>query len=94
VLDKDIEALLRALRSIADEVWLVPVNNLRGASPQEMRPMAEEAGFATIHDGTVESAVAAARASGRQVLVAGSLFLAGEVLALLEGAPRPQATAQ
>jgi dihydrofolate synthase/folylpolyglutamate synthase len=94
VLDKDIEALLRALRSIADEVWLVPVNNLRGVSPHKMRPMADEAGYSTIHDGTVESAVAAARASGRPVLVAGSLFLAGEVLALLEGAPRPQATAQ
>ncbi len=94
VLDKDIEALLLALRSIADEVWLVPVNNLRGASPEELRPMAEAARFATIHDGPVEESLAAARAAGRPVLVAGSLFLAGEVLALLEGAARPQATAQ
>ena len=94
VLDKDIEALLLALRSIADEVWLVPVNNLRGASPEELRPMAEAARFATIHDGPVEASLAAARAGGRPVLVAGSLFLAGEVLALLEGATRPQATSQ
>jgi dihydrofolate synthase/folylpolyglutamate synthase len=94
VLDKDIEALLRALRCIADEVWLVPVNNPRGASPEEMRPMAEAAQFAAIHDGSVESSLAAACASGRPVLVAGSLFLAGEVLALLEGVPRPQATSQ
>jgi dihydrofolate synthase/folylpolyglutamate synthase len=94
VLDKDIEALLLALRSIADEVWLVPVNNLRGASPEELRPMAEAARFATIHDGPVEASLAAARAGGRPVLVAGSLFLAGEVLALLEGATRPRATSQ
>ena len=94
VLDKDIEALLLALRSIADEVWLVPVNNVRGASSEELRPMAEVARFATIHDGPVEESLAAARAAGRPVLVAGSLFLAGEVLALLEGAARPQATAQ
>ena len=94
VLDKDIEALLLALRSIADEVWLVPVNNVRGASPEELRPMAEAARFATIHDGPVEASLAAARAGGRPVLVAGSLFLAGEVLALLEGAARPQATSQ
>ena len=94
VLDKDIEASLLALRSIADEVWLVPVNNVRGASPEELRPMAEAARFATIHDGPVEASLAAARAGGRPVLVAGSLFLAGEVLALLEGATRPHATSQ
>jgi dihydrofolate synthase / folylpolyglutamate synthase len=94
VQDKDIEALLLALRSIADEVWLVPVNNVRGASPEELRPMAEVARFATIHDGPVEASLAAARAGRRPVLVAGSLFLAGEVLALLEGAARPHATSQ
>ena len=94
VLDKDIEALLLALRSIADEVWLVPVNNVRGASPEELRPMAEAARFNTIHYGPVEASLAAARAAGRPVLLAGSLFLAGEVLALLEGAARPHATSQ
>ena len=56
--------------------------------------MAAAARFATIHDGPVEASLAAARAGGRPVLVAGSLFLAGEVLALLEGATRPQATSQ
>jgi dihydrofolate synthase/folylpolyglutamate synthase len=94
VLDKDIAALLLALRSIADEVWLVPVNNVRGASPEELRLMAEAARFNTIHYGSVEASLAAARAAGRPVLVAGSLFLAGEVLALLEGAARPHATSQ
>jgi dihydrofolate synthase / folylpolyglutamate synthase len=94
VLDKDIAALLLALRSIADEVWLVPVNNVRGASSEELRPMAEVARFATIHYGSVEASLAAARAAGQPVLVAGSFFLAGEVLALLEGAARPHATSQ
>jgi hypothetical protein len=37
----------------------------------------------------VEASLAAAGASGRPVLAAGSLFLAGEVLALLQGLPVP-----
>ncbi len=92
--DKDVAHLLRALRSMADEVWLVPVNNVRGLAPEELRPVAEAVGFAGIHESTVAESVAAARASGRPVLVAGSLFLAGEVLALLQGATKPVTSTQ
>ena len=92
--DKDAAHLLRALRPMADEVWLVPVNNVRGLAPEELRPVAEAAGFAGIHESTVAESVAAARASGRPVLFAGSLFLAGEVLALLRGATRPVTSTQ
>ena len=92
--DKDVPHLLRALHSVADEVWLVPVNNVRSMAAGELRPLAEAAGFAGIHESTVAESVAAARGSGRPVLVAGSLFLAGEVLALLEGAPPPFASSQ
>lgn len=92
--DKDAGLLLHALRAIADEVWLAPVSSARGATTGELRPPAEAARFFAIHEGTVESSLAAARASGRPVLVAGSLFLAGEVLALQQGAARPTASSQ
>jgi dihydrofolate synthase/folylpolyglutamate synthase len=92
--DKDAGQLLRALRPIADEVWLVPVNNARGMAPAELRPPAEAAGFAAIHEGSVAESLSAARASGRPVLVAGSLFLAGEVLALLQGTAKPLTSTQ
>lgn len=92
--DKDAGQLLRALRAIADEVWLVPVSGLRGASAAELHPSGQAAGFAAIHDVPLEMSLVAARASGRPVLVAGSLFLAGEVLALLQGAAKPVASTQ
>ncbi len=92
--DKDSARLLRALRSIADEVWLVPVNNVRGVGTGELRPMAEAAEFTLICESTVEAALAAARASGRPVLVAGSFFLAGEVLALLQGVAKSAGSSQ
>ncbi len=92
--DKDAGQLLHRLRAIADEVWLVPVSSARGSSTAELRPAADAAGFVAAHEVSVTESLTAARAAGRPVLVAGSLFLAGEVLALLEGAPSPQATAQ
>ena len=92
--DKDGGQLLRALRAIADEVWLVPVSGLRGASAAELHPSAQAVGFTAIYDVPLEMSLVAARASGRPVLVAGSLFLAGEVLALLQGAAKPVASTQ
>jgi dihydrofolate synthase/folylpolyglutamate synthase len=92
--DKDAAQLLRALRSIADEVWLVPVNNARGMAPAELRPLAEAAGFSAVHQSSVAQALSAARVSARPVLVAGSLFLAGEILALLQGTAKPLTSTQ
>ena len=92
--DKEVTHLLRALRSIADEVWLVPVNNARGMAPEELRPLAESVGFTSIHEGELAASLAAARASARPVLVTGSLFLAGEMLANLRGSPKPAASVQ
>ena len=92
--DKDASVLLHVLRAIADEIWLVPVAGARGASVDELRPTAEAAGFTAVHASTVEEVLAQALQGGAPVLVTGSLFLAGEVLALLEGAPKPVASAQ
>lgn len=92
--DKDASALLHVLRAIADEVWLVPVAGARGASVDELRPAAEAAGFTAVHTSTIEEVLAGERSDRAPVLVTGSLFLAGEVLALLEGAARPVASSQ
>jgi dihydrofolate synthase/folylpolyglutamate synthase len=92
--DKEVAQLLCGLRSIADEIWLVPVNNVRGVAPEELRPMAESAGFTSVHEGELAASLEAAQASARPVLVTGSLFLAGELLARLQGSPKPAASAQ
>lgn len=92
--DKDTAALLRVLRSIADEVWLVPVAGARGASVDELRPIADAAGFTAVHTATIEEALAGDRSDHVPMLVTGSLFLAGEVLALLEGLARPVPSSQ
>ncbi|MBU3664975.1 MAG: bifunctional folylpolyglutamate synthase/dihydrofolate synthase [Chthoniobacterales bacterium] len=90
--DKNPEELLRELRDIADEVVLVPVNSGRAAATAELRAAAEKLGFAA----TSESSLACAlKSCGRRpVLVTGSLFLAGEALALLEGKAQPAASSQ
>ena len=92
--DKEASALLHVLRAIADEVWLVPVAGARGASVDELRPTAEAAGFTAVHTSTIEEVLAEERTESDPVLVTGSLFLAGEVLALLEGGARPVASSQ
>jgi dihydrofolate synthase / folylpolyglutamate synthase len=92
--DKDVSGVLRVLREIADEVWLVPVAGARGAPVDDLRPAAVAAGFTAVHASTVEEVLAEARPGGAPVLVTGSLFLAGEVLALLEGAEKPVASTQ
>jgi dihydrofolate synthase/folylpolyglutamate synthase len=92
--DKDSAYLLRVLRGIADEVWLVSVSGPRGASAADLRLSAQAAGFTAIHEGALGTSLAAARVSGRPALVAGSLFLVGEVLALLQGVTTPAESSQ
>ena len=90
--DKNPAELLSVLRAIADGVVLVAVNSDRAASSGEMRVAAERCGFTMIK----ESGLADALSSGRDqpTLVTGSLFLAGEALALLEGREMPARTLQ
>ncbi len=93
--DKDTQMLLQILRNIADEILLVPVSgNPRTCSPEELRSMAEVAGFPQIHASSLEDALACVTAESCPVLVTGSLFLVGEALAQLRGQSRPPASAQ
>ena len=92
--DKDAALILRLLRPIADEVVLVPAPGPRGTPTAELRLLAEAEGFRNVTEAEVPTALISARREEGPVLVAGSLFLAGEVLALLEGAAKPLSSAQ
>ena len=92
--DKDAALILRLLRPIADEVVLVPAPGPRGTPTAELRLLAEAEGFRNVTEAEVPTALISARREEGPVLVAGSLFLAGEGLALLEGAAKPLSSAQ
>lgn len=93
--DKDAEVLLRILREIADEIWLVPVSgNPRSCPEDELRAMADAAGFATIHATSLTDALRRLSSLDGPVLITGSLFLVGEALARLRGQSRPRVSVQ
>jgi dihydrofolate synthase/folylpolyglutamate synthase len=79
--DKELDKMLGALTEIAARFFLVPVTNPRGESPAEIR--VPKGVSATIFPG-VQEAVEAARSRPEPILVTGSLFLVGEVLAWLQ----------
>ncbi len=90
--DKNPGEMLHALRAIADEVVLVPVNNTRSVSVEELRAAAEGCAFPVVRSARLQEALDASSPS--PTLVTGSLFLAGEALALLAGVDRPQTSNQ
>lgn len=92
--DKDVAGLLGSLRAIASEIWLVPVRNERALTVEEMRDLARDVGFERIHSSSLEAAIKKASAGSEPVLCAGSLFLAGEILAWHQGCPPPRASNQ
>lgn len=80
--DKHPGEVLRVLRGIADEAVLVPISNDRAAPVTELRAVAESCGFPAIREGRLGEILA--DAPSRPTLITGSLFLAGEALAILE----------
>lgn len=84
--DKDPASFLRVLAPVAGKAWCVPISNPRGLPPEKLAAFARGAGLREVAAcGTLAEGLAAARAdalaAGRPVLVCGSLFLAGDVLA-------------
>ncbi|HUR62759.1 MAG TPA: folylpolyglutamate synthase/dihydrofolate synthase family protein [Candidatus Thermoplasmatota archaeon] len=72
----------------AARLWAVPVRNPRSLDPASLRAAGSAAGVrsATCRD-LAEALRHAAAAGARRLVVAGSLFLAGEALAVLRGQP-------
>jgi dihydrofolate synthase / folylpolyglutamate synthase len=79
--DKDLNKMVAALAPIATRFFLVPVKNSRGEDPANIRL---PSGIPHAVFARVQEAVEAAYKLSEPILVTGSLFLAGEVLAWLQ----------
>jgi dihydrofolate synthase/folylpolyglutamate synthase len=78
---KDVRGVLDLLRVIAGRWVFTGVNSVRGLAPRDLAQLVD--GEVTVVD---DAAAALAEVVGEaRVLVCGSLFLAGEVLSLVEG---------
>lgn len=85
---KDLRGVLRALQPVAARWHFTAFGSPRAAAPDELRSTIEGVYGPGVECHThpdVESALRAARAGAERVLVAGSLFLAGEMLASMRG---------
>lgn len=90
VATKDVAGIFRELLPIIDSVTFVPVKSERRLSVEEMKTFLSEAGGGHLPQAeyaTLAEAVAANRARGGKILVAGSLFLVGEALGHFLGEP-------
>lgn len=88
---KDAAAFLAPLRDLVEEVWTVPI---QGHGPQPCHPPEHLAAVARAHGLSArpasslhQAAVEAGNQGAGRILIAGSLFLAGEALALSGMAP-------
>lgn len=86
--DKDWEECVDQWAPLAEQVWCVPLRNPRTLDPVRLAAHVSPSGIpASAKAGVEDSLRAAAAAGATQVLVAGSLFLAGEARAVLTGQP-------
>jgi dihydrofolate synthase/folylpolyglutamate synthase len=83
---KDPSGMLEPFRDLATQVHTVSIADHASFAPGELAKIAAELGFAADAHDSLEEAVAAAPA-GSRVLIFGSLYLAGEVLAANGQAP-------
>lgn len=81
--DKQIQGVLELIAPLAAEWFLPPCTSPRILPAREMKELIQEASPAPVHCcETLQEALARAEKSGRRLLVTGSLFLLGDVLAL------------
>jgi dihydrofolate synthase/folylpolyglutamate synthase len=78
---KDAAGVLRPFHRVADQVLTVPIEDHDCRPPAELALLAESMGFPAKAKSGLADAMAALRKPAR-VLVFGSLYLAGELLAL------------
>lgn len=83
--DKKVDALIEALAPAASQFVLTAVSSLRAATPGELRASVERVApeVACLEVASPQDAVATALTLGDPIVVAGSLYLAGEVRANL-----------
>ncbi len=87
--DKDVRETLRSFSGLVRRGWAVPLANERGMPAGELAALARTVLGVAVDEADVRGSVASAREWAREcggaVCIAGSLFLAGEVLAAAEG---------
>jgi dihydrofolate synthase/folylpolyglutamate synthase len=92
--DKDLSAMARELGQIARHFYLAPVKSVRSASPLTIRDMLPPGASATLCN-SVDDALGRTAHLNSRILITGSLFLVGQVLAILQPANGPfQVSAQ
>ncbi len=83
--DKDVAGVVNVLAGIAGHVWTVPISNSRAIDPGRLAAMYKGAGVEADVSVTAVAGLAAAKAAARQtdatVVIAGSIFLLGDVMA-------------
>ncbi|MEP6669736.1 MAG: hypothetical protein ABJF10_11320 [Chthoniobacter sp.] len=94
--DKDVRGICEALLPIAGRIMTVPVPNPRTATPLEVAKaigqIAPRQECIAVRD--LPAALRFAQADARKTLITGSLFLAGEALALFQAQPAPERSTQ
>lgn len=89
--DKDVAAICRELAPLAATFIVTPVHSVRSCAVADLAQSVREAAPGTpclVASSAEQGLLRAqneARQSGRRVLITGSLFLVGEILALLQG---------
>jgi dihydrofolate synthase / folylpolyglutamate synthase len=84
--DKEWQDAVDQWAPLASRIWCVPVRNPRSLDPSRLADHVRPSGIPVEVQPDVASALHAAAAAGaRRVLLAGSLFLAGEAVAVLTG---------
>jgi len=87
--DKDIRGVFTQISRAAEFVHLSPVPSPRFEPPEKVAHILRELGIPhDIHTSSQE-ALACAQRSSKSVVVTGSIFLAGEILALIDNRPSP-----
>jgi dihydrofolate synthase/folylpolyglutamate synthase len=79
--DKDIKSMAQCLDRKGAEVWLVPIEAMRGAEPKLLSEFFKEA-KTRVFDNSTE-ALKLARDGNKATLITGSLYLVGQILAAL-----------
>lgn len=78
---------LKRLIPIAAQWHFTPLQSPRGLAPDTAQSLLSPSSVPTTIHSSLEEAIQAARNSGRRILIAGSLYLIGEALALLQPGP-------
>lgn len=82
---KDIHGILEHIAPLAHHIFICPIDTPRAVAPEDLVAFLEPCDATHSCHTSFEDAFAAARTSHHRILVAGSLFLAGEARALLLG---------